>query len=592
MQPLAKSIVVLPFVNMSSDEDNEYFSDGITEEIINALTKIPDLKVIARTSAFAFKGKQVDIRTIAAQLGVTTVLEGSIRKAANRVRITAQFINADDGTHYWSKNYDRELHDIFAIQDEISLLIAEELRENFGHFEIKEDFVRHESHPVQAYDWYLKGLFSLKRKDLADIKQAIHCFNEAVRIDVNYADAYACLAESYVHYMAFSEMDHGEAYLKINEYVQTALTLDKRTARAYKIDAYMKLFAWDWTGAKKAYENAIANGLPNENEFISYYYIFVENQKEYAIELAKKLLLTDPLHAFSHWQLGACYYFNKQWQEALEAFNYALQLEPEFGEALRWKGLVLGYLRRFDEALPLLNKALQVTKGQMLARLDLMVVKILMGRIDEVVLEVEHTEFKDPCDPAMIYAIMNKPDRAMPFLQKGFEERNLMLISLKHFFVWDNLRHREDFNGLIADMNFPKPPFLIPGVQAKSNNEKLLLDDTTIKGLTTTLDKLMNTDKLYTDAALSLRSLATYLDTTANKLSWLLNEHYQQNFNEYVNSYRLADFKERALAEENRNLTLLAIAYDSGFNSKTVFNTCFKKYEGITPKAWLKQQQC
>ena len=131
-----KSIAVLPFVNMSADPDNEYFSDGITEEIINALTTIQGLKVIARTSSFAFKGKNIDVRTIGNQLGVTTVLEGSVRKVSNRVRITAQLISTDDGSHIWSKNFDREMKDIFGLKAEISLLIADQIRENFGYLEI------------------------------------------------------------------------------------------------------------------------------------------------------------------------------------------------------------------------------------------------------------------------------------------------------------------------------------------------------------------------------------------------------------------------------------------------------------------------
>ena len=131
-----KSIVVLPFVNMSADPENEYFSDGITEEIINALTQIQGLKVIARTSAFTFKNQQIDVRLIGKQLGVSTILEGSVRKAGKRVRITTQLINAEDGSHIWSRNFDRELSDIFVLQDEVSLLIADQIRENYGHLEL------------------------------------------------------------------------------------------------------------------------------------------------------------------------------------------------------------------------------------------------------------------------------------------------------------------------------------------------------------------------------------------------------------------------------------------------------------------------
>ena len=132
----SRSIAVLPFVNMSNDIDNEYFCDGITEEIINALTKINQLKVIARTSSFAFKGKEIDIRSIGEQLGVNSILEGSIKKWQERVRITAQLIDVKNGTHYWSKKFDRELADIFELEDEISLAIADEIRNNFGHFEV------------------------------------------------------------------------------------------------------------------------------------------------------------------------------------------------------------------------------------------------------------------------------------------------------------------------------------------------------------------------------------------------------------------------------------------------------------------------
>ena len=154
-----KSIAVLPFVNMSADPENEYFSDGITEEIINALTTVKGLKVIARTSSFAFKNKNIDVRTIGDQLGVGTILEGSVRKAKNRVRITAQLISTNDGTHFWSKNFDRDLEDIFALQDEISLHIADQIRENFGHLNIQEHLIEAPTQNMEAYDLYLKGRY-------------------------------------------------------------------------------------------------------------------------------------------------------------------------------------------------------------------------------------------------------------------------------------------------------------------------------------------------------------------------------------------------------------------------------------------------
>ena len=198
-----KSIAVLPFTNMSSDPENAYFSDGITEEIINALTTVKGLKVIARTSSFVFKNKKIDIRTIGKQLGVHTILEGSVRKVKHRVRITAQLINASDGSHFWSKNFDRQWKNIFALQDEVSLLIADQIRENFGHLEIPSFTHPDHTNKLEAYDLVLKGNYHLKRKDYDDIKKALTVFDKAIQIDPEYAMAYSSLAEAYIHAAGF-----------------------------------------------------------------------------------------------------------------------------------------------------------------------------------------------------------------------------------------------------------------------------------------------------------------------------------------------------------------------------------------------------
>ena len=199
-----KSIAVLPFENLSSDPENEYFSDGMTEEIINALTRIEGLKVTARTSAFVFKGVKEDIRIIGNKLGVASVLEGSIRKSGNQVRITAQLIRTDNGFHLWSESFDRELSDIFALQDEISLLIADKIREDFGHMEIQEQLVDAKTQNQQAYEVYLKGVHHFKRKDLEDIKSALALFEESARLDPLFSEAWAYIAETYMHYTGFN----------------------------------------------------------------------------------------------------------------------------------------------------------------------------------------------------------------------------------------------------------------------------------------------------------------------------------------------------------------------------------------------------
>ncbi len=190
----ANRLAVLPFVNMSADPENEYFSDGITEELLNALTKVDGLQVTSRTSAFAFKGKNTDIREIGIQLNVDRILEGSVRKAGNRVRITAQLINAADGYHIWSENYDRNLTDIFEVQDEISSIIANKLRENLTAREHEETLVKAPTQNLEAYTLFLKGLHFHNKITPNDAKKAIECFEKAITLEPDYAHAYAMAA--------------------------------------------------------------------------------------------------------------------------------------------------------------------------------------------------------------------------------------------------------------------------------------------------------------------------------------------------------------------------------------------------------------
>ncbi len=192
-----KTIAVLPFVNMSVSKENEYFSDGITEEIINALAKIGDLKVTSRTSAFYFKGKNIPIREIGKELGVSTLLEGSVRLSGNSMRITAQLIDAAEDFHFWSETWDRKLDNVFQVQDEISLLIAERLREHFGHFEIQEHLIEAKTTSLDAYKLFLKGRQKLNKWNPEDVKQAMVFYQQATEIDPNHAEAIMGLADAY-----------------------------------------------------------------------------------------------------------------------------------------------------------------------------------------------------------------------------------------------------------------------------------------------------------------------------------------------------------------------------------------------------------
>ncbi len=444
-----KSIAVLAFENMSGNPEDEYFSDGISEEILNSLTRIKDLKVAGRTSSFSFKGKNEDIRTIGNQLDVQMVLEGSVRKVGEKIRITAQLINVKDGFHLWSETYDRDMNNIISVQQDIADRIADKLR-----LQVQNVSEKPGTQNAEAYGMLLKGSYLIKR-DYEDKKRAMEYFQKAVKLDPEYAEAYAYIGETYIHFAGMNIISTGEAYSKARTSVQKAIMINEHQPRAHKVLAYINLFYdWNWDSAISEYNKAIEYGFPEDNEFITYYEIFVNKNYDKAVEICERVIEKDPLNIDSYWQLGICNYFAERFDDALSAFNKALELDKNYSAALHWKGVVLGYLGRYDEAVSSFEKALQISKGEILANLDFLMLKIQMGEKDEVLPIVETGEYIDPMDPAKLYTQLGMYDKAIFWMEKGFRERSVMMITLKHFWLWDPLRDKPGFIELYNKMNF------------------------------------------------------------------------------------------------------------------------------------------
>jgi TolB-like protein/class 3 adenylate cyclase len=444
-----KSIAVLAFENMSGDPEQDYFSDGISEEILNSLVKVSGLKVAGRTSAFSFKGKNEDIRTIGDKLDVKMVLEGSVRKAGNQVRITAQLINVEDGFHIWSETYDRELEDIFIVQEDIANRIFEKLK-----LHVEEEKRSNQTQNMEAYEFFLKGSHYFK-SGYAGKTKAMEYFEKAIALDPDYAEAHAFIGETYLHYAGLDLLSTADAYSKARTAAQKALSLNDHEPRAFKVLAYIHLFYdWDWEATLTQYNKAIQYGLSSDNEFITYYYIFVEKNYDHAIRISKGILLTDPLHTESHWQLGLCYYFAKRFEDALVSFNNAVELDANFAEGYHWKGIVLGYLGRFEEAINSFEKASAIWQNQGMANYDLLTLKIQMGEKEKVLEIFKPEEIFDPVNSALLYTQLEMPDEAVFWLEKGYRERSLMMITLKHFWVWDTIRDDPRFIAIYNRMNF------------------------------------------------------------------------------------------------------------------------------------------
>ncbi|MEO6686738.1 MAG: AraC family transcriptional regulator, partial [Dyadobacter sp.] len=252
------SIAVLPFLNLSNDPEQEYFSDGVTEEIINVLSHVPDLQIAGRTSSFTFKGKNQDIRLIGEQLNVNHILEGSIRKSGNKLRITANLIKVEDGYHIWSEKYDRELIDIFDIQDEIALAILKEIKIQLLGSEEGTPFKRYTNNP-EAYQLYLHGRFYHNKFAGADeFNKAIVYFQSAIELEPTYAIAYAGIASCYLNMWFYRLLPAANALPLMKKATEQALELDNSIAESYLALARMQmLYEWDFVNASATFKKAL-----------------------------------------------------------------------------------------------------------------------------------------------------------------------------------------------------------------------------------------------------------------------------------------------------------------------------------------------
>jgi len=322
------SIAVMPFVNMSSDKEQEYFSDGLSEELLNHLVRIPGLRVAARTSSFQFKGRNEDLRTVAEKLNVNNILEGSVRKEGRKVRITAQLINASDGFHMWSETYDRDLDDVFAVQEDIARAVANTLRVKlFGATTVA---LSVGTYNPEAYNAYLQGRYFFERRDKKSLEKALGYYEQAITLDSRYALAWAQIA-----LLRANQADRGylpikEGYEKARAAAERALALDPNLADANLAFAWIKAtYDWDWAAADASYQRALALEPGNAMVLRSAGGLAASlGRLDEALALHRRAVELDPLSAAARMNLGTYAYYAGHYDEAVAAFRNLLELDP------------------------------------------------------------------------------------------------------------------------------------------------------------------------------------------------------------------------------------------------------------------------
>ncbi len=336
--PATASIAVMPFVNMSGDPDNEYFSDGLSEELLSALAQIPELRVAARTSSFQFKGKNEDLRVIGKKLNVASVLEGSVRKAGRHVRITAQLVSAADGFHLWSAEYDRELDDIFAVQDDIARSVS-------GALKLK--LLGNRPTPprtgnAEAYNLYLQGKYFLDRRTRDDTEKAVSYYEQSLRLDPGYARAWTGLAAAHQAQADRNEIPIAEGYRKAREEVQKALELEPSLAEAHaELGQIRTTYDWDWAGADVAFKRALELEPGNATVVRQAARLAgTLGRFEEALRLDRRAVEMDPLNAPAYKNIGVLSLYVGRLDEAEAAWRKTLEIEPDFPGAHMWIALV------------------------------------------------------------------------------------------------------------------------------------------------------------------------------------------------------------------------------------------------------------
>jgi len=457
------SIAVLPFANLSNDAENEYFCDGLAEELLNALAKIDDLKVAARTSAFSFKGKNTNVSEVGNILKVKTVLEGSVRKSGNKLRITVQLINAADGYHLWSERFDREMKDIFDVQDEITLAVVDALKVKLLGTEKKAVLKRYTDN-TDAYRLYLNGRFFWNKRTKESLKSAVEYFNQAVAVDPSYALAYAGLADCYVLFTYYDVAPPGEAYPKARAAAQKALEIDDTLGEVLVTLAVVKEdYEWDFAGAERDFQKAIALN-PNYPTAHQWYGEFLAQmgRKDESIAELRHAQELDPLSLIINKVLGGTLLFARRYDEAIAQNKKLLEMDANFAPAHTDLGWCYTEKGMHDEAIAEFQKAVALTNGNPSQLAGLAYAFAKSGKqgeaqkILEQLKERQKNEYVDSASFAIIHVALGEKDKAFASLEKSYQEHSVGMLSLKGDPRFDDLRDDIRFQDLLRRVGLPQ----------------------------------------------------------------------------------------------------------------------------------------
>jgi serine/threonine-protein kinase len=457
---LGPSIAVLPFANMSADPENEYFADGITEEIINVLAHLEGLRIAARTSSFSFKGKAAALSEIGSKLNVEVILEGSVRKSGDHIRITAQLVKVSDGYHLWSETYDRRFGDIFQIQDEIAAAIVHQMELTFAGARVA-PIVRPSTESVEAYDLYLLGRFSLEQRGYG-IQRALEYFQRALEIDPDFAQAHAGCADAYAMLGLHGMSRPHEIMPKSEESALRALSINDNLAEAYSSLGFVNvLYNWDWPSAAAQLRTAIdikPNYVPARYWYAYYYLHGVEGRIDEAIAEGRRTLELDPLASLPAISLGLTYFSADRGAEEVAVAQVALARDPNSFMLHRVIGLGHMIDGNYPKAFEYLGKAITLSGGHAWPKIELALAHALSGDREyaEVAQREQVERSKEIYIPSvylsLLPVVLGHHDEAMAHLDQALKDRDPLLVVMRHWPIIEPIRDNPRFKELMKSV--------------------------------------------------------------------------------------------------------------------------------------------
>jgi TolB-like protein/cytochrome c-type biogenesis protein CcmH/NrfG len=448
---------------MSADKENEYFCDGLSEELINALTHIRELRVVARTSAFAFKGREIDVREVGKKLDVGAVLEGSVRKSGQRLRITAQLINVQDGYHIWSGQFDREMKDIFDIQEEISLTIVDHLKLNLLKGE-KEKILKRHTEDHEAYEYYLKGLYFWKRRYEKGLQKSLQYFQLAVEKDPGYALPHVGIADAYGILGVYGFMPPHHAYPRARAAANKALEIDPELGEVYASLGWIAMwYDRDWPAAESHFLKAIQM-KPDHPEAHMWYgnLLACTGRFDQSIREMRKAKELEPLEPAPPTHVGWALYYARRFDESIEELRKVIAADPEFSLPYMWLSANFLAKKMWGEAIAAIQKFVELSAESVIG------VSILGSAYGSAGMKAEALKILERLDGlpkdryvgslmrAFVWTGLGEKNKALDNLEKAYEERESSMAWLKVWPLFDSLRSEPRFNALLKKMNLDK----------------------------------------------------------------------------------------------------------------------------------------